>query len=124
MLFCILRVSISNHTHPHAHPPAHSQRSFVCAVYPALVQLIAEETTLSWSAHMDSILDHRWVGSDDARVVTASADRTAKLWDLGTQRCVATMVGHRGSVKSVRPCPINDGAFSHASLEAVFHVRE
>jgi len=35
---------------------------------------------------------------DSSRIITGSRDRTIKVWSLHTGRCLATFVGHRGSV--------------------------
>jgi WD40 repeat protein len=41
---------------------------------------------------------------DGKRIVTASADKTARVWDAATGQLVATLSGHTG--------PVNDAAFS------------
>ncbi len=33
-------------------------------------------------------------------LITASEDRTAKLWDIQTRTCLLTLVGHTGPVRS------------------------
>ena len=35
---------------------------------------------------------------DSSRIITGSRDRTIKVWSLKTGKCLATFVGHRGSV--------------------------
>ncbi len=32
-------------------------------------------------------------------IATASADKTTKLWDMGTGQCTATLEGHIGEVR-------------------------
>ena len=36
---------------------------------------------------------------DGRRVVSASDDKTLKVWDVATGECVATLEGHSGSVR-------------------------
>lgn len=38
---------------------------------------------------------------DNNRLVSASTNRTLKVWDLNTDECILTMVGHAGSITSV-----------------------
>ena len=45
---------------------------------------------------------------DGARIVTASDDRTARLWDAGTGEALAVLRGHEGEVDSA--CFSPDGA--------------
>ena len=42
---------------------------------------------------------------DGRRVVSASDDRTLKVWDVATGKCVATLEGHSGGVRSVAMFP-------------------
>ena len=36
---------------------------------------------------------------DGRRVVSASGDKTLKVWDVATGKCVATLEGHSGIVR-------------------------
>ena len=36
---------------------------------------------------------------DGLRLVSGSSDKTLKVWDVATGRCVATLKGHSGSVR-------------------------
>jgi nucleoside phosphorylase len=45
------------------------------------------------------------VTSDGQRIVSASADRTLKVWDLGTGALVATLAGHGSSVSACAVTP-------------------
>ena len=40
---------------------------------------------------------------DGRRVVSASKDKTLKVWDMATGECVATLKGHSGEVRLRRP---------------------
>ena len=44
------------------------------------------------------------MGADGSRVVTGSADRTARIWDAETGRQLLTLAGHSGPVNSVAFC--------------------
>ena len=47
------------------------------------------------SGHLDSVYCLEF---DSRRIITGSRDRTIKVWSLETGRCLATFMGHRGSV--------------------------
>lgn len=47
---------------------------------------------------------------DGGRIVTASADRTARIWDSGSGRLIASLSGHEGGVQSAAFSP--DGGAS------------
>lgn len=42
---------------------------------------------------------------DGKRLASASSDRTVKVWDLATKKCLATFTGHKTSVRLVRFSP-------------------
>jgi WD40 repeat protein len=42
----------------------------------------------------------RWFSADSARVLTASADRTARLWDVASGKEMAVLRGHEDEVRS------------------------
>jgi WD40 repeat protein len=48
---------------------------------------------------------------DGKRIVTASADKTARVWDASTGQLIATLTGHTG--------PVNDASFSPDSTRIV-----
>ncbi|KAK7683848.1 hypothetical protein QCA50_013226 [Cerrena zonata] len=47
------------------------------------------------SGHMDSVYCLEF---DSSKIITGSRDRTIKVWSLKTGKCLATFVGHSGSV--------------------------
>ncbi|OAQ74405.1 WD domain-containing protein [Purpureocillium lilacinum] len=60
-----------------------------------------------WNACIQTLEGHvDWVlsvafSADGQRLASASADRTAKIWDAATGKCVQTLEGHSGRVFSV-----------------------
>jgi WD40 repeat protein len=55
------------------------------------------------------------VTSDGGRAVSASDDRTLKVWDLGTGAALLTLVGHAGPVRAVAVAPDGRRALSASS---------
>ncbi|MBN3319464.1 DTL protein, partial [Atractosteus spatula] len=53
-----------------------------------------------WLAHTNAVFDIAWVPGEP-RLVTASGDQTAKLWDVKTEDLLGTFKGHQCSLKSV-----------------------
>src|SRR6202012_5288770 len=54
--------------------------------------------TVRFMGHGDSVIyDAAW-NRDGTRVVTASADQTARVWDAATGKEIIKLVGHGGSV--------------------------
>jgi WD40 repeat protein len=45
------------------------------------------------------------ISPDGSRVVTTSADRTARIWDIGTGKLLMTLTGHEGEVTMAAWCP-------------------
>ena len=56
------------------------------------------------AGHNGSILCALFSG-DGTRIVTASADGTARVWDAGDGRLLATLAGHKGAVNSAMFSP-------------------
>ncbi len=50
--------------------------------------------------HCEPVLSAAFSPTDPDRLVTASRDRTARIWDLSTGRVIATLVGHGKPVTS------------------------
>lgn len=60
-------------------------------------------------------------------LASCSKDTLVKLWDLDTQSCVQTVVGHRGEVRTRPPPPTGPrrshaGAWSHTELRRIAYV--
>ncbi|CAL5368251.1 unnamed protein product [Camellia sinensis] len=59
-----------------------------------------------WVAHENAIFDVCWI-KEDNNILTASGDHSIKVWDAQEKKCIATLLGHRGSVKSICSHPTN-----------------
>ena len=57
-----------------------------------------------WTAHDNAVFDVAWT-ERDTRLLTASGDQRARLWDVETQTLLASLRGHAGSIKSVSVRP-------------------
>ncbi|KAI8320081.1 WD40 repeat-like protein, partial [Martensiomyces pterosporus] len=53
-----------------------------------------------WRGHDNTIFDIEW-SSDDARLLTASADETCRLWDVERQQVLGEFRGHSQTVRAV-----------------------
>eukprot|EP00941_MAST-03F_sp_MAST-3F-sp1_P004302 g4302.t1 len=74
------------------------------------VDNVAKYPRHRWLAHANAIFDLAWA-DNDSKVVTGSGDQTARLFDVQTGRLLLTFEGHNGSVKAVRPNPMNPHIF-------------
>lgn len=62
-----------------------------------------------WVAHRSGIYDLTWL--DNERLITASGDRTLRLWDAETGDYISTFGCHPGTVRTVRPFNQNPNLF-------------
>ncbi|XP_072364750.1 denticleless protein homolog isoform X2 [Scyliorhinus torazame] len=60
----------------------------------------ADPTFRAWLAHSNAVFDLAWVPGEP-KLVTASGDQTAKLWDVYASELLGTFKGHQCSLKSV-----------------------
>ncbi|XP_035277792.1 denticleless protein homolog [Anguilla anguilla] len=63
-----------------------------------------------WVAHDNAIFDLSWVPGE-ARLVTASGDKTAALWEVESRELLGTFKGHVCSLKSVAFVPHQTAVF-------------
>eukprot|EP00794_Sanderia_malayensis_P020456 gene20456-22472_t len=54
----------------------------------------------AWSAHSNAVFDIAWVGNE-AKMLTASGDQTARLWDVQKAETLGIFRGHTCSLKSI-----------------------
>ena len=52
---------------------------------------------------------------NDGKIVSGSADKTIKLWDLNTYQCIQTLKGHEHFVYSI--IQLNDGKIASGSTD-------
>uniref|UniRef100_A0A8C4QJL2 Denticleless E3 ubiquitin protein ligase homolog (Drosophila) n=2 Tax=Eptatretus burgeri TaxID=7764 RepID=A0A8C4QJL2_EPTBU len=55
---------------------------------------------LEWLAHSNAVFDLAWMPGE-AKLVTASGDQTARLWDVNTRENLGSFKGHHCSLRSV-----------------------
>jgi WD40 repeat protein len=79
------------------------------------------EKVLSTSelGHTFGVNDCDWFAGD-AQLVSCSDDKTVKLWDVETGKCIQTFLGHKGYVFTVRQHPFT-GLILSGSFDT--HVR-
>ena len=72
-----------------------------------------------WTAHDNAVFDVAWT-ERDSRLVTASGDQRARLWDVETQALLASLRGHAGSLKSVSVRPDEPWAVATGARDGTF----
>jgi hypothetical protein len=77
-----------------------------------------EPEPLNLKGHEDSVRSAR-AFADGKRIVTASEDKTAKVWSTVSGECLLTLTGHEMSLMSATVAPdVNDRAGVHTVLTA------
>lgn len=76
---------------------------------------------LTWEAHSNAVFDVKWINSD-RYILTASGDRTIKLWDAEQTVSIATCSGHYGSVKAVSADPEQPSVLVSASRDGTIRL--
>ncbi|KAM4692717.1 denticleless protein homolog [Discoglossus pictus] len=61
---------------------------------------VQRQIVKEWMAHTNAVFDIAWVPGEH-KLVTASGDQTAKLWDVKAGELIGVCKGHQCSVKSV-----------------------
>ncbi|KAI9498974.1 WD40-repeat-containing domain protein [Zychaea mexicana] len=93
----------------------------------ALIQTAKDNTVESarfhkaFYTHTDAVLDVKW-SNDDQLLLTASGDAIIRLWDVEHQTCVATLKGHKHSIRSVNFHPSNPHLMISASKDGAFCI--
>ena len=67
-------------------------------------------------AHKNAIFDVAW-GNNDHYLMTASGDQTVRIWDLERNVCRGRLVGHTGTVKSIKEANNNPNLLVTASRD-------
>ncbi|XP_052197452.1 uncharacterized protein LOC127804612 isoform X2 [Diospyros lotus] len=80
----------------------------------------AERARVSeWVAHENAIFDLCWI-KEDTNILTASGDQSIKAWDAQEKKCIAALMGHTGSVKSICSHPTNHDLIVSGSRDGSF----
>ncbi|KAM3852237.1 denticleless protein homolog [Vipera latastei] len=69
-------------------------------LYDTHTQLSNKKIVKEWQAHLNAVFDLAWMPYDH-KIVTASGDQTAKVWDIKTGELLGVCKGHQCSLKSV-----------------------
>ncbi|KAG9129285.1 hypothetical protein Leryth_015667 [Lithospermum erythrorhizon] len=72
-----------------------------------------------WVAHDNAIFDICWI-KEDTNIITASGDQSIKLWDAQEKKCIRSLMGHTGSVKSISSHPNNHDIILSGSRDGSF----
>ncbi|KAH7845341.1 hypothetical protein Vadar_000851 [Vaccinium darrowii] len=57
---------------------------------------------------------------EDTRIITASGDQSVKVWDAEEKKCITTLTGHTGSVKSTCSHPTNPDLIVSGARDGLF----
>eukprot|EP00501_MAST-03F_sp_TOSAG23-6_P001169 GSMAST32.ASY1.ANO1.1213.1 assembled CDS len=71
----------------------------------------AERKRHRWLAHANAVFDLKWTDYD-TKIITASGDQTARLFDIETRKLLLTFESHNGSVKSISTHPLNPHVYA------------
>lgn len=81
-------------------PSRFCQTALLCMLSTASAGLASAADPVLLKGHGEAVYDAAFL-PDGQSAVTASFDRTLKIWDLATQKAIRTMEGHTGIVLSV-----------------------
>ncbi|CAH3181766.1 unnamed protein product [Porites lobata] len=77
--------------------------------------------TRSFAGHRDGVWEVTCARHTPTMIGTASADRSARLWDVETGQCLLKYLGHSGSVNSIRFHP-TDSIVCTGSGDGTCHI--
>ncbi|XP_044304031.1 denticleless protein homolog [Varanus komodoensis] len=69
-------------------------------LYDTHTQTRSKQIAREWQAHLNAVFDLAWMPTEH-KIVTASGDQTAKVWDVRTGELLGVCKGHQCSLKSV-----------------------
>ncbi|KAG2299241.1 hypothetical protein Bca52824_035713 [Brassica carinata] len=90
-----------------------------CVVFPPKVLRIVEKPLYEFRGHTGEVLDISW--SKDNCLLSASMDKTVRLWKLGSNACRGVFP-HNGYVTSVQFNPVNENYFMSGSIDGKVRI--
>ncbi|KAL5216181.1 hypothetical protein ABZP36_007582 [Zizania latifolia] len=94
---------------------------FTCVVIPTMVFRISEEPVHEFRGHSGDVLDLSW--SSDKHLLSASTDKTVRLWEIGsvTASCIRVFP-HSNFVTCVHFNPADENFFISGSIDGKIRV--
>ncbi|KAK8480089.1 hypothetical protein V6N12_063943 [Hibiscus sabdariffa] len=86
---------------------------------PETVFSLSERPTCSFKGHLDDVLDLSW--SRSQQLLSASMDKTVRLWDLETKSCLK-LFAHNDYVTCIHFNPMDDDYFISGSLDTKVRI--
>ncbi|KAG2275362.1 hypothetical protein Bca4012_044597 [Brassica carinata] len=90
-----------------------------CIVFPPKVFRLVEKPLHEFRGHAGEVLDISW--SKDNSLLSASMDKTVRLWKLGSNVCRGVFP-HNGYVTSVQFNPVNENYFMSGSIDGKVRI--
>ncbi|TVU16108.1 hypothetical protein EJB05_39659, partial [Eragrostis curvula] len=90
-----------------------------CVVIPSMAFQISEEPLHEFHGHFGDVLDLSW--SNNKYLLSASTDRTVRLWKIGSAKCIAVFQ-HSNFVTCVQFNPTNKNRFISGSIDGKIRV--
>ncbi|KAG8123242.1 hypothetical protein E2320_018672, partial [Naja naja] len=88
-------------------------------LYDTHTQLSNKKIVKEWQAHLNAVFDLAWTPYEH-KIVTASGDQTAKVWDIKTGELLGVCKGHQCSLKSVAFSKFEKGKYFKINLKKDF----
>ncbi|KAF5478025.1 hypothetical protein F2P56_004618 [Juglans regia] len=93
----------------------------VCVIFPPKVFQILEKPLHEFQGHSGDVLDLSW--STKGFLLSSSVDRTARLWQVGCDRCLR-IFSHNSYVTCVDFNPVDDDYFISGSIDGKVRIWE
>ncbi|KAH9774982.1 hypothetical protein KPL71_006262 [Citrus sinensis] len=92
-----------------------------CVVLPPKVFRLLEKPLHEFQGHSSEVLDLSW--SKNGFLLSSSADKTVRLWQVGIDRCLRVF-SHNNYVTSVAFNPVDDNYFISGSIDGKVRIWE
>nr|UNY85604.1 WD40-containting protein [Zea mays] len=90
-----------------------------CVVIPTVVFQISKQPLHEFRGHSGDVLNLSW--SNNKHLLSASTDKTVRLWEIGSANCV-TVFPHSNFVTCVQFNPTNENQFISGSIDGKIRV--